>query len=349
MNKLAHLIKEVREERQSILEIEELLGRPLTEAELEELDLKQAAKKARNFLGAAAIAASTLAGGSAKAATPSADSTNTKSAITKTTSTVKTNPNFWVKDTNDIKKVQNLFKAYRLWTLAQWKKDRALIINHTKYYSQLTPIERESIEKSFMKDAPETTEDGKNGQYTSRFIFPDAFLKDLNNNTITNLGLEGNEALKVVNKVGITTNQMREWNAFVDWMKTKGISGTPDMNHEDVRNDVLKQYKGANTTNLGYATNIKEHKMTKQQLREVIRHLIKKTLKENQPKPVTKPEPGETETVPDKKPKPAAPGQPTVPDWKPDDEPAKAEKVRGLKKENESARAKIIKRLINKM
>lgn len=281
MSKLAYLIKEVQEERQSIAKIEELLGRPLTEAELEELDLKQAAKKARNFLGAAAIAASTLGGGTAKAATPSGDSTNIKpTAVTKTVNTIKTNPSFWVKDTNDIKRVQNLFKAYRLWTLAQWKRDRALIVNDKKYYSQLSPDERKSIENSYMKDAPETKEDGKNGQFTSKFIFPEAFLHDLNTGRIEKLGLEGNEAYNIVNKVGITINQMKEWNAFVNWMKTNGISGTTNMNHEDFRDQVLQQYKGANTSNLGYTTNIKENKMTKDQLREAIRQLIRKELNE---------------------------------------------------------------------
>lgn len=171
-----------------------------------------------------------------------------------TVSTVKTNPNFWVQDTNDIKKVQNLFKAYRLWTLAEWKKDRALITNHTKYYSQLSPDERKAIENGYMKDAPETEEDGKNGQYTSRFIFPDAFLKDLNTGRIEKLGLEGNEALSIVNKSGITINQMKDWNSFVNWMKVKGASGSPEMNHENFRNQMLQQYKGGgtNTTDLAY-------------------------------------------------------------------------------------------------
>jgi outer membrane biosynthesis protein TonB len=123
--------------------------------------------------------------------------------------------------------------------------------------------------------------------------------------------------------------------------------------------------------------------MTKQQLREVIRHLIKKELLnealllhpvqaaymrgyedgeqgkpanlqsvedlqlyENQPKPATKP--NEPITLPTTKPKirPTAPGKPSKPGNVPDDEPAKA---RNLKKENESARAKIINRLKNKM
>lgn len=86
--------------------------------------------------------------------------------------------------------------------------------------------------------------------------------------------------------------------------------------------------------------------MTKQQLREVIRHLIKKTLEENQPQPATTPNPNGPATLPTTKPKirPTAPGKPSKPGYVPDDEPAKARK-----NENENARAKIIKRLINKM
>jgi hypothetical protein len=86
--------------------------------------------------------------------------------------------------------------------------------------------------------------------------------------------------------------------------------------------------------------------MKVKQLREAIRSIIKQELNENQPKPATTPNPNSPETLPTTKPKtrPAAPGKPVKPEHVPDDEPAKA---RGLKKEN--ARAKIIKRLINKM
>ena len=162
---------------------------------------------------------------------------------TQTISTSKTNPNFWVSDTSDIKRIQNLFKAYRWWTLAQWKQNKAVIIDTTKFYSQMTPNERKSIETKYMKDAPETEEDGKNGQFTSKFIFPGAFLKDLSTGNIENLGLEGNKSLEIVNKVGITVDQMKDWNNFVKWMKDKGASGNSEMNHEDYRNKILQQYK----------------------------------------------------------------------------------------------------------
>jgi hypothetical protein len=165
-----------------------------------------------------------------------------KQQTTQTVSVSKTNPNFWVKDTNDIKRVQNLFKAYRWWTLAQWKINKAVIVDETKFYSQMTPAERKSIEARYMKDAPETEEDGKNGQFTSKFIFPGAFLEDLNTGNIANLGLEGNKALEIVNKVGISVDQMKDWNDFVKWMKEKGASGSPEMNRENYRNKILQQY-----------------------------------------------------------------------------------------------------------
>jgi hypothetical protein len=52
------------------------------------------------------------------------------------------------------------------------------------------------------------------------------------------------------------------------------------MNQAYFRDQVLQQYKGANTVDLGYASNIKEYKMTKNQLREAIRQLIRKELNE---------------------------------------------------------------------
>lgn len=158
------------------------------------------------------------------------------------TQATKTNPNFWVKDTSDIKKVQNLMQAYRWWTLGKWKKDEAYIISDVKY-SKLSDKEKKDIENKYMKAVPETKEDGKNGQFTSQFIFPDAFLKDLSTGNIENLGIEGNNALQIVNKVGLTPNEMKEWNNFVGWMKSKGESGNSKMNNQEHRDNVLQQYK----------------------------------------------------------------------------------------------------------
>jgi hypothetical protein len=87
MIKLTDLLKEIQEERRSIVEIEELLGRPLTEAELEELNLK---RTARNLAAGVALTAATLGGGNkAKAATtPSRDSAATTQTVTKTQSSI---------------------------------------------------------------------------------------------------------------------------------------------------------------------------------------------------------------------------------------------------------------------
>jgi hypothetical protein len=143
----------------------------------------------------------------------------------------------------DIKKIQNLMKAYRLYTIAKWKNDKVYIINQDKKYSQLSDEEKESIESRYMKVVPETGEDGRNGEYTSQFTFPGSFLEDLNNGTITNLGIEGNAALKIVNQVGLTTDQMKDWNSFVKWMKGKGYAGKSDMNKEGFSKKVFDEYK----------------------------------------------------------------------------------------------------------
>jgi len=90
----------------------------------------------------------------------------------------------------------------------------------------------------------------------------------------------------------------------------------------------------------GYKYGFKDGRLGEMTLKNAL------SLEENQPKPATKP--NEPTTLPTTKPKikPTAPGKPSKPGNVPDDEPAKA---RSLKKENESARAKIINRLKNKM
>jgi hypothetical protein len=99
MIKLTDLLKEIQEERRSIAEIEELLGRPLTEAELEELNLK---RTARNLAAGVALTAATLGGGNkAKAATtPSRDSAAT-------TQTVTNIPKWEAKRHVDVKKMED--------------------------------------------------------------------------------------------------------------------------------------------------------------------------------------------------------------------------------------------------
>jgi hypothetical protein len=91
-----------------------------------------------------------------------------------------------------------------------------------------------------------TDVDGINGFFTSQFEFPTAFLKDLNSGKVTNLGLEGNNALQKVNESGITIKQMAEWNNYVKWMKSKGYSGDKQMDKKGFSENVLEQYKQEN-------------------------------------------------------------------------------------------------------
>ena len=174
MIKLVDLLKEIQEERQSIAEIEELLGRSLTEAELEELNLKRAA---RNLGAGLAFTAATLGGGA-------------------------------------------------------------------KAQSKI-PTDKPVITVSDTRTG--TDVDGINGYFTSQFEFPTAFLKDLNSGKVTNLNLQGNDALQKVNdKKIITIKQMAEWNNFVKWMKSKGYSGTKQMNNIKFSEGVLNEYRQEN-------------------------------------------------------------------------------------------------------
>lgn len=91
-----------------------------------------------------------------------------------------------------------------------------------------------------------TQVDGINGQFTSQFKFPKAFLVDFNTGKLADLGVEGNNALQQINKSGLTVKQMAEWNNFVSWMQSKGYSGDVKMDHIEFSNDVLEQYKKEN-------------------------------------------------------------------------------------------------------
>ena len=91
-----------------------------------------------------------------------------------------------------------------------------------------------------------TQVDGLNGMFTSQFLFPTAFLKDLNSGKVQNLGYEGNQALQKINESGITVKQMGEWNNFVSWMKEKGYSGDKQMDHAKFSNKVLEEYRAEN-------------------------------------------------------------------------------------------------------
>ena len=108
------------------------------------------------------------------------------------------------------------------------------------------PTDKPSVTVSSTRTG--TQVDGINGSFTSQFRFPKAFLKDLNTGKIQNLGFEGNEALSKINASGITITQMEEWNKFVEWMKSKGLSGSKQMDHILFSEDALKQYKTENPT-----------------------------------------------------------------------------------------------------
>ena len=128
-----------------------------------------------------------------------------------------TNPKFWVSSDSDVAKVQDAIKVYRAWTLQQWREGKAQIVGVE--YSKASPEERAQIESKFMAAVPKTEQDGKNGQFTSQFRFPGAFLKDLNSGEVLNLGIEGNKLMGQAAGNLITVDQMKEWNSFVEWMK----------------------------------------------------------------------------------------------------------------------------------
>jgi hypothetical protein len=91
-----------------------------------------------------------------------------------------------------------------------------------------------------------TDVDGINGFFTSQFQFPGSFLNDLTSGKITNLGLEGNNALQKVNESGLSIQQMNEWNNYVKWMKSKGFSGNKKMDNVKFSENVLDEYKQEN-------------------------------------------------------------------------------------------------------
>jgi hypothetical protein len=263
---------------------------------IEELGAKDIA------LGAAMAASSMFGGAKAQSKIPT-----DKPATTQQVTKGKTNPNFWVKDTNDIKSVQKAIKDYRVFSIARWKKGRQGIKMSGQEMNPGNPEDVDRVEKNYMLWCLGTSEDGKNGKYTSQFEFPGAFLEDKDTKEREDLGLKGNKQMtSTSSSSGITVQQMKEWNDYVKWMKDNGYSGKEDMDHADFRDNVLKQYKGQ----------VKESKMTKQQLREAIRKIIKAELDENQPapsKPTEKPGPAVAPGKPGEKEGPRRPlGNPNV-------------------------------------
>lgn len=217
-------------------------------------------------LGAAMAASSIFGGAKAQSKIPT-----DKPAITQQANIGNINPKFWINDTNDIKSIQKVIKAYRLYSIANWKKGKEDIKMSGQEMDPNKPEDVSRVGKNYMLWCLGTSEDGKNGKFTSQFEFPGAFLKDLNSGKVSDLGLEGNDILSLVNSSQLSVMQMAEWNNFVKWMKDKGYSGKEDMDHVDFRDNVLQQYKGQ----------VKEHKMTKQELREAIRKIIKRELNES--------------------------------------------------------------------
>lgn len=150
MIKLVTLLKEIQEERQSIAEIEELLGRSLTEAELEELDLKRAARN----LGAGALftAASVLGGNKAQAANaPTKDSTVKTQTVAKTQSSISSQEkntwntfHKWLESKgyagND--KMNN--DAFREKVLNQYKKETGVNAPDTNFVKELQQYQIDS-------------------------------------------------------------------------------------------------------------------------------------------------------------------------------------------------------------
>jgi hypothetical protein len=249
MIKLIDLLKEIQDEK--VLDskeqdvVDDILG-SLQEGMFDDV-LEKVKNYAKKGLITASVLAALMAAPSLSSAQKSQISNIAKTEMSSNVSTTKTNPSFWVKDTNDIKKIQDIFKIYRAWTLNLWKNDKATIIDSTKFYSKMTPAERENIESRYMTNSNKTDVDGLNGQYTSSFIFPSAFLRDLDAGTVTNLGLKGNESLNDLLKKAkgtISITDLNQWNDFVKWMKTKGYSGKTDMNQANFSNKVLQQYKG---------------------------------------------------------------------------------------------------------
>jgi hypothetical protein len=253
MIKLITLLKEIETEQSIIAKLspedKQKYEQALAILQDETLEESVMDKLKKLGLSAAVITALSITPQLSKAEKAPLDQLTGKSTTTQTVSTVKTNPNFWVKDTNDIKKVQSLFKIYRMWTLERWKNNLAHIIDTTKFYKDLTPEERGNIEASYMSKAKKTDIDGLNGQYTSTFVFPDAFLRDLDAGTTTNLGMKGNEALKASLKAAkgtLDVEQLKEWNDFVKWMKSIKASGNSKMDNKEFSDKILQQYKELN-------------------------------------------------------------------------------------------------------
>ena len=90
-----------------------------------------------------------------------------------------------------------------------------------------------------------TSDDGILGQFTSQFKFPGA-IRQLDDKQL-DLGLEANKTLSTIRD--FDKGKMKEWNKFVDWMKTaeingKTISGNPVLDTDStLGTQVIDAYK----------------------------------------------------------------------------------------------------------
>lgn len=80
-----------------------------------------------------------------------------------------------------------------------------------------------------------TDVDGIYGQYTSQFRFPGAAEVDKLTNVKTDLGLEGNTALKQLKSFG--TERMKMWNKLTDFAETHTINGKKIFGNPDLDKD----------------------------------------------------------------------------------------------------------------
>lgn len=115
-----------------------------------------------------------------------------------------------------------------------------------------TPIKQQTTQTSQDSSRTITPVDGIIGSITSQFKFqnPNRTLTTMSAATkgkpsvattkVTPMGFE--EIQKFLN-TPISPGQMKEWNAFVDWMKSKSYSGSTKMDHNDFDKDVIAQYK----------------------------------------------------------------------------------------------------------
>lgn len=128
----------------------------------------------------------------------------------------------------------------------------AILLSTTgKGASKTIDVTKQDADTTLSSKKIGTSVDGIIGEWTSKFKFPGSFreiekvigktVKD----TTVNTGIEGNDLLmKKFSRIG--AEDMKAWNAFVEWMKTKGYSGNPQMNHKKFSETVLGEYRADN-------------------------------------------------------------------------------------------------------